>query len=106
MHSLSIKNIFYDEIDLRLCRYDKSKFQQKFIERSNNEGDVRQYLLSTGKLGNIIPEKIDLQVFDGWVDDKTITNQLDPYCKNVIRLQNPAENYFRGKSKYDRENLI
>ena len=36
---------------------------QKLIETTNNEEDIfRQYLLSTRKVGNLVQEKVDLQV--------------------------------------------
>ena len=48
------------------------------------------------KLGNLVQEEIDLQVIDGQMNNAIIriSNQLNPYYKNIIRSQNAIDFFF------------
>ena len=61
----------------------ETKLQQELFQTIKNEVDVRNYLLSTSKLGNLIQEEIDLQVTDGRLNHACIRNQLNSFYEKL-----------------------
>ena len=71
-----------------------SDFQQDLISKIEPSEDLRNYLLTSREIGEVIQEDIDMIVTDGKLNDTVVKQRLDHLYKNLLRRQNRYEVVF------------
>ena len=71
-----------------------SDFQQDLISKIEPSEDLRNYLLTSREIGEVIQENIDMIVTDGKLNDTVVKQRLDHLYKNLLRRQNRYEVVF------------
>ena len=71
-----------------------SDFQQDLISKIEPSEDLRNYLLTSREIGEVIQEDIDMIVTDGKLNDTVVKQRLDDLYKNLLRRQNLCEVVF------------
>ena len=71
-----------------------SDFQQDLISKIEPSEDLRNYLLTSREIGEVIQEDIDMIVTDGKLNDTVVKQRLNDLYKNLLRRQNLCEVVF------------
>ena len=82
------------------------KFQIKLTASIENSEGLQKCILVSGKTGQHLQEKINLQVMDDRLNGVHVRNQFNPLYKNVLQRQNLNKVDSKDMTKFDKQNPI